>query len=104
MKRLIFSTIFLLTIVGFASAQTNKKNSKTISYISTSSHKAMRVKAKNSKSIEASGNSTSVVPDNRREYVKDGQLATETGHEAAPTNGEQFQSLKDSARRKTKKQ
>lgn len=90
--------------MGVASAQTNKKNSKTISYTSTSSHKAMKLKANNTRRIEPAGNSARVLPDNRKEYVKDGQLATETGHEAAPTNGEQFQSLKDFARKKTGKQ
>jgi hypothetical protein len=41
---------------------------------------------------------------NRKEYVKDGQLATPTGHEATPINSDQYQSPRDSSDKKRKKQ
>lgn len=107
MKKIIFSTIFFLAVAGVASAQTSKvSGSKTTTYTSTSSHKAKKQPNKKTSTakIKSSGNST-VVPDNRKEYMENGQLATRTGHEAAPTNGQQFQSLKkDSANKKRKKQ
>lgn len=106
MKKSILSIILFTTIAGFATAQTTKnKNSKTTSYTSTTSHKAKKPVRKkvNRARIETTDNSATI-PDNRKEYMKDGQLATRTGHEAAPTNGEQFQGLKDTANKKKRKQ
>lgn len=106
MKKIFFSVIFCFTMAGFASAQTSKsKSSKTTTYTSTTSHKAKKPTRKKAGTarIDATPNSTTV-PDNRTEYMKDGQLATRTGHEAAPTKGQQFHSLKDSANKKRKKQ
>jgi hypothetical protein len=106
MKKIIFSAIFILAVSGLASAQVSGKNSKTTSYTSTTSHKAKKIhsqKASRAK-VESTNSSTIVVPDNRKEYMQNGQLATWTGHEAAPTNGQQFQSLKDSANKKRKNQ
>jgi hypothetical protein len=104
MKKIIFSAIFVLVVSGFASAQVSGRNSKTTSYTSTTSHKAKKPTSKKASraKVESTNSSTTVISDNRKEYVKDGQLATETGHEAAPTNGQQFQSLKDSANKKRK--
>ena len=114
MKKIIFPTMIFLSIAGFASAQTtsNDRNSST-KYISTTSHqakKAVSKKAGSSKTKKASTAKTrstqrvelekSIDVNNKKEYMKDGQLATPTGHEAAPINGEQFQSLKDTAKRK----
>jgi hypothetical protein len=105
MKKIILSTIFCVAIAGFASAQTLKsKSSKTTTYTSTTSHKAKKQSRKKSSARIDTTNNTATIPDNRKEYMKDGQLATRTGHEAAPTNGEQFQSIKDSANKKRKKQ
>ena len=99
MKKIFFPTLFLLAIAGAASAQTSKNKSAT--YTSTTSHKAKNSISEGTGSIRTeSPVSTTIIPDNRKEYEKDGQLATFTGHEAAPTNGEQFQSLKDTAKRR----
>lgn len=102
MKKIIFSTIFILTIAGFASAQTTKRgNSKTITYTSTTSHKAKKpIRKTNTAKIEPVNNSTTVIPDNRREYMQNGQLATYTGHQATPINTDEFQSEKKRAKKR----
>jgi hypothetical protein len=106
MKKIIFSTIFFLAIAGSAFAQTSENSSSKTKYTSTASHKAKKPGVKKTSNIKtkASGNSKALELDNRKEYMKNGQLATPTGHDAAPTNGEQFQSLKDTANKKRKKQ
>ena len=99
MKKIIFSAIIFLGITSFASAQTtsNSRNSST-KHVSTSSHKAKKSSAKKRSSTKT------VELDNRKEYMKDGQLATPTGHDATPVNGEQYQSVRDSSNKKKKKQ
>jgi len=93
-------------ITHFASAQTSGRNSKVISYTSTTSHKAKKqaVKKTATAKIIITNNSTRVIPDNRKEYVPDGQLATRTGHQATSANGDEFVGIKDSANKKRKKQ
>lgn len=99
MKKIIFSTLFFLSITGFASAQTTSTNrSSSTKHVSTSSHKAKKSIAKKS------ATTTTVQPDNRKEYMKDGQLATPTGHQATPVNSDQYQSPRDSANKRRKKQ
>ena len=96
MNKMIISIIFALGIAGFASAQTANKNSNSIKTTKASKARKARVKkALAKKTVEL---------DNRTEYTKDGQKATITGHEATPTNSEQFQSIKDSANKNRKKQ
>lgn len=100
MKKMIISTLFFLSIAGFASAQSSSKNSEK--QVSIFSHKAKKAVHKK---VAASKTSTKTAqPDNRKEFMKDGQLATPTGHEATPVNSDQFQSRKDSASKKRKKQ
>jgi hypothetical protein len=103
MKRIIFSTILLISTAGFASAQSaDNRNTNTTSVSKTSSKSN---KASSKKKISKQKRITDPeILDNRKEYMKDGQKATITGHEAAPTNGEQYQSIKDSASTKRKKQ
>jgi hypothetical protein len=99
MKKIIISTLFFLGIAGFASAQTTSTNRNSVTkHISTSSHKAKKPVSKNTAAT------ITVQPDNRKEYVKDGQLATPTGHQATPVNSDQYQSPKDSSNKKKKKQ
>lgn len=100
MKKVIISTLFFLSIAGFASAQSSNKNSEK--QVSTSSHKAKKTIHKKPTHSKISTNTAQ--PDNRKEVMKDGQLATPTGHEATPVNSDQFQSIKDSASKKGKKQ
>jgi hypothetical protein len=100
MKKMIISTVFFLSIAGFALAQSGDRNPGK--QVSTSSHKAKKA---GHKKVAASKTPTkTAVPDNRKEFMKDGQLATPTGHEATPVNSDQFQSKKDSANKKGKKQ
>ena len=98
MKKMVILSMFLLNIAGLASAQTSStgKNSNT-KHVSTPSHKAKKTATKKS-------SATKVETDNRKEYVKDGQLATPTGHEATPINSDQYQSARDSSNKKKKKQ
>ena len=100
MKKIIISTVLFLSIAGFASAQSGDKNPGK--QFSTTSHKAK--KALNKKLAASKTSTKTAVPDNRKEVMKDGQLATPTGHEATPVNSDQFQSKKDSANKKGKKQ
>jgi hypothetical protein len=97
MKKIILSTIFVFSIAGFASAQTtgNKNSNSSKSHKIAKARKAKIKKALGAKTVEL---------DTRKEYIKDGQKATATGHEATPTNSEQFQSAKDSANKKRKRQ
>jgi len=99
MKKISLLLMFVLTIAGFASAQTSStgKNSET-KHVSSSTHKAK--KPANKKSTTT----TKVETDNRKEYVKDGQLATPTGHEATPINSDEYQAARDSSNKKKKKQ
>ena len=98
MKKII-STLLFISMVGFASAQTlSTKRSSNNTHVSTSSHKAKKSVAKKTAA------STANQPDNRKEYMKDGQLATSTGHQATPVNSDQYQSLRDSSSKKRKKQ
>jgi hypothetical protein len=102
MKKMIISTLFFLSIAGFASAQSNNTSKNSGKQVATSSHKAKKAVHKK---VAASKTSTKTAqPDNRKEFMKDGQLATPTGHEATPVNSDQFQSIKDSASKKGKKQ
>ncbi len=103
MKKLIFSTLFFLFIAGLASAQSDSKNTNTESVSSTSKRSARHrsVPAPTSKKAGTTeirsaktNSSTTVIPDNRTEYMQNGQLATYTGHQAAPTNSDEFQSKK----------
>ena len=98
MKKMIISTLFFLSIAGFALAQSNNKNSDK--KISTSSHTAK--KAVHEKTIASNTPAKTVELDNRKEYMKDGQLATRTGHEATPVNSDQFQSEKGSVKKRKK--
>jgi hypothetical protein len=45
-----------------------------------------------------------VEPDNRKEYMQDGQLATYTGHQAAPINSDEFQSPRKDRQAKKEEQ
>jgi len=98
MKKIIVLSIFILNLSVLASAQ-SKSTSKSpnTKHVSSTSHKAKKPLSKNS-------GTTKIETDNRKEYVKDGQLATPTGHEATPTNSDQYQAARDSANKKKKKQ
>jgi hypothetical protein len=99
MKKITVLTLFLLSIAGFASAQTSTSNkSSNTKHVASTSHHSK--KSPNKKSTAAK----TIDTDNRKEYVKDGQLATPTGHEATPINSDQYQSPRDSSDKKRKKQ
>lgn len=100
MKKIIISAVLFLSIAGFASAQSSNKNSGK--QVSTSSHKAK--KAVRKKPDVSKTSTKAAIPDNRKEFMKNGQLATPTGHDATPVNSDQFQGIKDSANKKGKKQ
>jgi hypothetical protein len=95
MKKILF---FLLSlgIAGFASAQSSVKN--------TNATKVSKHSSKPKKAASKKSTAQTVELDNRKEYTQNGQKATPTGHDASPSNGEQFQSVKDSAAKKRKKQ
>lgn len=46
--------------------------------------------------------SSARVPDNRTEYMKDGQMATRTGHQATAINSDEYQSIRDRSGKKRK--
>jgi hypothetical protein len=111
MKKIIFSTLFLLSIAGFASAQSDSRNSsRSVSNTSTSKHiskaSSKTQKTKNNKSTDTQKNSTSksIVTGNRTEYMQNGQLATRTGHQATPVNSDEYQSVKKTIKKKRSKQ
>jgi uncharacterized protein YxeA len=93
MKKIIFSILILLLIAGAASAQTSKhKNSRITTYVSTTSHKAKKPAVQKTTSVTTVNASAAAIPDNRTEYMQNGQLATYTGHQATPINADEFQS------------
>ena len=103
MKKMIVCTVLCLGIAGFASAQTNSSNRVSSGrHVSTSSHTAKRTTTKQTGKITTVTKTT--LPDNRKEFMKDGQLATPTGHQATPINSDEYQSPRDSALRKRTKQ
>jgi hypothetical protein len=97
MKKIILCSAISLTIAVFASAQSTSNGRNPGKNVS-SSHKPVKTAGKKSASA------TTVPNDNRKEYVKDGQLATATGHQATPTNSDEYQSSRDSSGKKKKKQ
>ena len=102
MKKMILPTICFLAITVTASAQTRnsrRRGSTTSSTITTSevnksTQTATTARPENENTTEVRQSSTTVIPDNRKEYMIDGQLATYTGHEATPVNSDEFQSLR----------
>ena len=99
MKRLILSVLLIGVITGAASAQTGSSGQSSRSTSVSSSGTA---KAKKGKKLKKS---PSEVLNNRKNYNwKDGQQATPTGHEAAPTNGGYQSNKKDTATRKQKEE
>ena len=89
MKKIICCVLFSLAIAGFASAQTKRisRHRNTTIFLADTAKSEITTKAfiKKPEVIE---------PDNRKEYIQDGQMATYTGHEATAVNSEQFQSIK----------
>lgn len=108
MKKIIFSTLFFLCMAGLASAQSDSRNTNTKSVSQTTKrsarHRSRTVstseKANATETVSARTNSKTVIPDNRTEYMQDGQLATYTGHQAAPSNSDEFQSKKGKKKKK----
>lgn len=109
MKKIFFSAI-IVCLAGAATAQTTPakklvessgKNHTKISKKSTSSH-AAKTSKKSTGRVIATSSQTSSVPDNRKEYVQNGQLATYTGHQATPTNTDEFVGMKKKPAKKTK--
>src|SRR5690349_15900035 len=99
MKKMLLSTLVFATITTFASAQTRSTSrSANKKHVTTAAYNGKKTATKNSAST------TTKQPDNRKEYVKDGQLATPTGHQATPINSDQYQSPRDSSSKKKKKQ
>ena len=98
MKKTIFFALFSFAIAGVASAQ-NKRMSRhrnTTNFFADTA-KSEITKKEFIKKMEV------IEPDNRKEYMQDGQMATYTGHEATAVNSEQFQSIK-SERQQQKKE
>jgi len=96
MKKIFFLTVFFLAIAGIASAQTKRmsrhRNTNAVAATPT------QTETRETENVKNSGTTNppviAVEPDNRKEYMQDGQLATYTGHEATPVNSDQFQSIK----------
>jgi len=99
MKRITVLTLFLVSIAGLASAQTSTSNkSSNTKHVASTYHHSKKTPGKKSTAAKT------IETDNRKEYVKDGQLATHTGHDATPVNSDQYQSPRDSSNKKRKKQ
>jgi hypothetical protein len=98
MKKIILCSVVSLMIAGFASAQTTSRSRNSSKTVSSSPYKPVKTNGKKSASA------TTIPKDNRKEYVKDGQLATATGHQATPVNSDEYQSSRDSANKKRTKQ
>ena len=98
MKKIILCSVISLMMAGFTSAQTTSRSRNSGKTVSSSPYKPLKTDGKKSASA------TAIPKDNRKEYVKDGQLATATGHQATPVNSDEYQSPRDSANKKRKKQ
>lgn len=102
MKKMILPTICFLALTVTASAQTrnSRRRGSTSSSVTTTSavnhqtQTATTARPENDNTTEQRPSSTQVIPDNRKEYMIDGQLATYTGHQATPVNSDEFQSLR----------
>jgi hypothetical protein len=91
MKRIILATVFFFSMAGVALAQRSPENNAgNKSPVSTA------VKDNNKKPIKNAPRQTvgDTIPNNRKEYMQNGQLATYTGHQATPVNSDQYQSKK----------
>lgn len=92
MKRIILAAVFFFSMTGVALAQNSSGNSAgNKSPVSTT------VKDNNNKKPIKNAPGQTVgdtIPDNRKEYMQNGQLATYTGHQATPVNSDQYQSKK----------
>src|SRR5574337_634479 len=108
MKKMILPTICFFALTVTASAQTRnsrRRGSTTSSTIPTSAvnkstQTATTARPENDNTTEVRPSSTTVIPDNRKEYMIDGQLATYTGHQATPVNSDEFQSLRKEENKK----
>jgi hypothetical protein len=92
MKKIVLSAILFLGVAGFASAQQSSTNS-------AGNKNAVSTTTKNKKQVKNASESQTqtvrdTIPDNRKEYMQNGQLATYTGHQATPVNSDEFQSKK----------
>lgn len=89
MKKIFFLVLFSFVMAGFASAQTKRMSRhRNTTHFSADTSKKEIITSQFIRKSEA------VEPDNRKEYMQDGQLATYTGHEATAINADQFQSIK----------
>lgn len=107
MKKIIFSAIIIFCFADVASAQTTSAKTSSgssntrVSKKFTSSHKA-KISRTPTSSTAASSKQIKKIPDNRKEYIQNGQLATYTGHQATPTNTDQFVGIKKKPVKKQK--
>lgn len=106
MKKIIFSAIILFCLDSISFGQTTSKTSiersrKKVSKKSTSLHTAKASKKSTGTFVPISSQKASV-PDNRKEYMQNGQKATYTGHQATRTNTDEFVGIKKKTAKKSK--
>lgn len=104
MKKIIFSAIILFGLAVSAqttSAKISVKSNSTVSKKSISLHKANSEKS-STKRTAKSTTQRKKIPDNRKEYMQKGQLATYTGHQATPINTDEFVGIKKKTVKKSK--
>ena len=102
MKKMILPTVCFLIIAGTASAQTrhSRRRSSTTSstvtkpIVTNQNETTTVIQPETDNTREARTSSVRIIPDNRKEYMINGQLATYTGHQATPVNSDEFQSLR----------
>lgn len=104
MKKMILPAVCILMIASTASAQTRNSRRRGREISSTVTTSSVANEAKNptiaqplSDNRRASRQTLiTVIPDNRKEFMQDGQLATYTGHQATAINTDEFQSARKS--------
>ena len=110
MKKMVLAMVCFLTIAGAASAQTRNSRHRgsapnstiTTSAVTHPTETATITQPGPDNSREATSTSMTIIPDNRTEYMQDGQLATFTGHEATAVNTDEFQSLRKNDNKRVK--
>lgn len=111
MKKCLFSALFFICMAGLASAQSTSGNTNARSVSNTSHTKhATKVASKTKKSVATKNSvktttapnstATAPIPNNRVEYMQNGQLATVTGHQATPVNSDEYQSGRGKKKKK----
>lgn len=102
MKKAILPVVCFVMIAGTTSAQTRNSRRRglainstvTTSSVANQTKTATTAQPQSDNRRESTQTLITVIPDNRKEFIQDGQLATYTGHQATAINTDEFQSAR----------